>query len=65
MSEGVPDDLGNLRQLCIEDLCSRIESKIVELHALVKKKSSPNLPLLVPRLRTELSHLTGGLAQCV
>lgn len=63
MSECVPD-LRNLRQLCTDDLCSRAASKIVELRALVKK-SSPNLPLLVPRLRTRLSHLTGGLAQCV
>ena len=51
VSEGVPVDLDNLLQLCIEDLYSRVASKIVGLQALVKK-SSLNLPLLVPRFRT-------------
>ena len=64
LSIGVPVDLDNLCHLCIADLCSRVASKIVELQALVKKKSSSNLSLLVPRLRTRLSYLTGGLAQC-
>ena len=41
-----------------------VELRVVELQALVKQ-SSPNLPLLVPRLRTRLSHLTGGLSQCI
>jgi hypothetical protein len=64
VSEGVPADMGNLRQLCIEDLCSKVVSKTAELQALVKK-SSPNLPLLVLRLRMRLFHLTGGLGQCI
>ena len=64
MSEGVSVDLGNLRQLCIEELCSRIASKVVKLEALVKQSGS-NLPLLVPRLGTRLFHLTSGLAQCI
>jgi hypothetical protein len=64
LSIGVLVDWDNLRHLCIEDLCSRFASKIVKSQALVKK-SSPNLSLLVPRLRTRRSHLTGGLAQCI
>jgi hypothetical protein len=36
VSEGVPVDLGNLCQLCI-DLYSTFASKTVELQALVKK----------------------------